>query len=78
MRERASDMKTNLSNSSLVSKKGKGVLPYNQGLLIFRPIRDTLFVYFVSHLNSLPTPLSVLGVVGESPHVHVALDDFWP
>lgn len=31
----------------------------------------------VSHLNGLPAPLSVFGVVGQSPHVHVALDDFW-
>lgn len=31
----------------------------------------------LSHLNSFPAPLSVLGVVGQSPHVHVALNDFW-
>jgi len=28
-----------------------------------------------AHLDSFPTPLSVLGVVGQPPHVHVALDD---
>lgn len=27
------------------------------------------------YLNSLPAPLSVFGVVGEPPHVHVRLDD---
>lgn len=32
----------------------------------------------VSHLHGLPAPLPVLGVVSQSPHVHVALDDLWP
>lgn len=31
-----------------------------------------------SHLHRLPAPLSVFGVVGEPPHVHVRLDDLWP
>lgn len=30
----------------------------------------------MSYLNSLPSPLSVFGVMSQSPHVHVALDDF--
>lgn len=30
----------------------------------------------MSYLNSLPAPLSVFGVMSQSPHVHVALDDF--
>lgn len=30
-----------------------------------------------AHLHSLPAPLPVFGVVGESPHVHVGLDDLW-
>lgn len=34
--------------------------------------------YFLSHLHGLPAPLPVLGVVSQSPHVHVALDDLWP
>lgn len=41
------------------------------------PKIDLRKVQCVSHLNSLPSPLSVLGVVCQSPHVHVALDDFW-
>lgn len=31
-----------------------------------------------SHLHRLPAPLSVLGVVGEPPHVHVRFDDLRP
>lgn len=30
------------------------------------------------HLHGLPAPLPVFGVVGQTPHVHVALDDLWP
>lgn len=43
-----------------------------------------LYFHFVaalalaSHLHCLPAPLPVLGVVSQSPHVHVALDDLWP
>lgn len=44
---------------------------------VIAPQKKILEKSTVSHLNSLPTPLSVLGVVGQSPHVHVALDDFW-
>lgn len=40
-------------------------------------ILTLLYKILVSHLDSLPPPLSVLGVVCESPHVHVALDDLW-